>query len=61
MAIYKNGREITGRWRKGHDINESWKFVDGVWRLIWQAVRSCFGAGFWNNNKPWYNDEGWKN
>lgn len=30
-------------------------------RLVWQAVRSCFGAGWWNNEKPWDNTEGWKN
>lgn len=30
-------------------------------KLVWQAVRSCFGAGFWRNDKPWRNDEGWKN
>lgn len=29
--------------------------------LVWQAVRSCFGAGWWNNVKPWDNTEGWKN
>lgn len=30
-------------------------------RLVWQAVRSCFGGGWWNNAKPWDNAEGWKN
>lgn len=30
-------------------------------RVVWQAVRSCFGAGFWRNEKPWDNNEGWKN
>jgi len=30
-------------------------------RLIWQAVRSCFGSGRWINEKPWLNAEAWKN
>lgn len=30
-------------------------------KLVWQAIRSCFGKGFWNNEKPWNNEEGWKN
>lgn len=30
-------------------------------RLVWQAVRSCFGIGYWINDKPWINDEAWKN
>lgn len=29
--------------------------------LIWQAVRSCFGKGFWINDKPYDNTDGWKN
>ncbi len=29
--------------------------------LIWQAVRSCFGSGGWMNDKPWIDDEGWRN
>jgi hypothetical protein len=30
-------------------------------KLIWQYVRSCFGRGYWINDKPWSNDNGWKN
>lgn len=30
-------------------------------KLIWQAVRSCFGAGYWDNSKAWLNDEAYKN
>lgn len=30
-------------------------------RLIWQAIRSCFGSGYWINGKPWLNEEPWKN
>lgn len=29
--------------------------------LVWQAIRSCFGSGYWINTSPWKNDEGWKN
>lgn len=29
--------------------------------MVWQAIRSCFGAGFWKNNAPWLNTDGWKN
>lgn len=28
--------------------------------LIWQAVRSCFGSGAWIEEKPWLDDEAWK-
>ena len=26
-----------------------------------EIVNSCFGAGYWMNEKPWLNDEGWSN
>ena len=29
--------------------------------IVWQAIKSCFGKGFWINNKPWSNKDGWKN
>ena len=35
-------------------------FYVGV-KLIWQSVQSCFGAGYWVNEKPWVNEEGRKN
>lgn len=30
-------------------------------KLVWEAIKSCFGAGFWKNDAPWSNIEGWKN
>lgn len=30
-------------------------------RQIWQAIRSCFAGGFWNNRFSWSNKDGWKN
>lgn len=29
--------------------------------IVWQAIRSCFGSGYWINGKPWINEEPWKN
>ena len=29
--------------------------------LVWEAIKSCFGAGYWKNDSPWSNTEGWKN
>lgn len=26
-----------------------------------EIVNSCFGAGYWVNEKPWLNNEGWSN
>lgn len=30
-------------------------------QLVWTAIRSCFGKGYWINNKPWVNADAWKN
>lgn len=29
-------------------------------KLIWEAIRSCFGSGFWINERPWINNNNWK-
>lgn len=29
--------------------------------LIWENIRSCYGKGFWDNEKPWSNEDGWQN
>jgi len=29
--------------------------------LVWQAIRSCFGNGYWINDKGWINDNAWRN
>lgn len=29
--------------------------------LFWEAIRSCFGRGFWVNERQWSNEDGWKN
>lgn len=30
-------------------------------KLIWQAIRSCFSNGYWDNKMAWNNKEAWKN
>lgn len=39
------------------------KVVSAIYKggkLVWQAVRSCFGAGFWRGDKPWIGNDPWK-
>lgn len=55
--IYKDNKEII-------TINYGERPIVAVYkgdRLVWQAVRSCFGSGQWVNNRPWINNEAWKN
>lgn len=30
-------------------------------KLIWEGIRSCFGAGYWINDKPYDNEDRWVN
>lgn len=41
----------------GVDIN----VVNMSEKEVWSAIRSCFGAGYWNNTYGWSNTDGWKN
>ena len=57
MAIFYNKKEITS-------VNYGSKAIATIYKgatLIWQAIRSCFGKDFWINDKPWNNEDGWKN
>lgn len=57
MGIFIGGKEITAVTAYGKVITAI--YAGG--KLVWQAVRSCFGAGHWRNDKPWLNDEAWRN
>lgn len=55
------------RVRDGHNISDVRAYGKVIitirkgMLLIWEAVKSCFGKGYWINEKPWRNDNGWKN
>lgn len=57
MAIYKGGKEVAQIFRGGKAIAAVYNGA----RLVWEAVNSCFGKGFWIGSKPWNNKDGWKN
>jgi hypothetical protein len=54
--IIINGKQISV-------IRHGEKAISAVYKgatLVWQAVRSCFGAGRWIGGKPWLGKEGWR-
>lgn len=62
MIYYQGKHELSGKYKMVH-IGK-WLSATEIYkgaRLVWTAVRSCFGAGFWVNEKPWLNNESWKN
>lgn len=54
--IYLGTKEITAFFLGRLPISAIYKGS----QLLWQAVRSCFGAGYWVEDKPWLDDEAWK-
>lgn len=55
--IYLNYKEFAETHFGGRTVSVVYNGV----KLVWQAIRSCFGAGYWKNDAPWSNNEGWKN
>ena len=54
--IYKNEKEITG-------IYVADKVITAVYagaRIVWEAIRSCYGKGYWADERPWIDEDGWK-
>lgn len=51
-----NGMATTGVRHCGYVVSA----IYHLGRLVWQAARACFSAG-WNNDLGWDNDEGWNN
>lgn len=58
--IVREGKETVSIHKEGKDTSEVWKYINGAWRVVWQAVRSCFGAGYWRGDRPWIGKDAWK-
>lgn len=60
--IYKGGKgELEAKQRMVY--RGRWQVVTDIYRgsqLVWTAIKSCFGAGYWVDDKPWLDNEGWK-
>lgn len=54
--IQINRKEITEIYLGSIPISEV--YVGN--KLVWMAVRSCFGSGVWIEQKPWLDNEKWK-
>lgn len=57
MTITRGGKTLTARYYGRKKILVVYRGL----KTVWQAIASCFGAGFWRNGHPWKNEEGWKN
>lgn len=56
MIIYNKDKEISSIYKNGKVISLIYKGAT----LLWEAINSCFGKGYWLNIKPWNNKDGWR-
>ena len=56
--ILKKDKEITGFFYNGKPIIAIYRGI----KLVWQAILSysCYGPGIWENEKPWLENDAWK-
>lgn len=54
--IYKDGKELAARYFGKKAIAAVYHGV----HLVWEAISSCFGAGYWDGERPWSGTDGWK-
>nr|DAK79529.1 MAG TPA: hypothetical protein [Caudoviricetes sp.] len=55
--LHTGGRKIEG-------IYYGRKIITKVYQgtsLVWQLIKSCFGAGYWVKQNPWLGSDSWKN
>lgn len=55
--IRKENKKIVGVYWGGKTITKVFKGSS----LVWQLIKSCFGAGYWVKQNPWLGSDSWKN
>jgi len=56
MALFVNDKNIVEIFANNKVISTIYKGG----RIVWEAIRSCFGSGMWIPKKPWLYKEGWR-
>jgi hypothetical protein len=53
--IYKGSKEVSVRYFGTHLISAVYHGL----QLVWEAINSCFGSGYWIGEKPWSDTDPW--
>ena len=55
--LHKDGHNIGGIFYGNNIITKVYRGTT----LVWQLIKSCFGAGYWIRNNPWKGTDSWIN
>jgi len=67
MALYvqleqnKQPKQVTSIYKGTVDGPKVVAAVYQGLKLLWQFIKSCFGRGYWINDKMWSNTDAWAN
>lgn len=55
--LWIGNKEVGQLWIGGNPVQALYCGA----KLIWEAVSSCFGSGFWREKMPWKGKDAWRN
>lgn len=63
IEVHQNIRQLIDQVSQltEQSIGAIYKGSQLVWVTIYNAVKSCFGSGTWLQDKPWLDNDFWKN
>ena len=61
--VHQNLKEFIGQIQQlvQKDIGAIYKGSQLVWVTVYNAIKSCYGSGIWIQDKPWLDNDFWKN
>lgn len=60
MIKYFGHKEFSDITAFGKPLVAIYAGVGGATKLIWERVKSCYGRGIWIQEKPWLDNDTWK-
>ena len=63
IEVHQNLKEFIDQVQQlvQKDIGAIYKGSQLVWVTVYNAIKSCYGSGTWIQDKPWLDNDFWKN
>lgn len=60
MIVIQGHRQFSDMTAEGKPLIAIYAGVNGEKKLIWERIRSCYGTGIWLEQRPWTDNDLWK-